>query len=147
MNILVIEDNIYKSDKVMVFLRDKFEGVDITLAQSYSSAKKVLTKKVYDFAIIDMTLPSFDRVPGEPAGESRAFGGMDLVKQMQRKKVRIKFLFFTQYKSFAENDKNYTLESIEILTREKYPDDFLGVVYYDNSSVVWKEELMKLMEL
>ncbi|MFS7195565.1 response regulator [Rahnella inusitata] len=145
MKLLIIEDNEYKSEKIRNFLIEHDKDYYITVTHSYSSAIKSFGEHTFDFAIIDMSLPTFDRVAGEPPGEFRTFGGLDIAKQIHRKKMHLKYIFLTQYDSFADDDKNYSLENIENLAKEKYPINFLGCIYYDNSNVAWKNKILSIL--
>ncbi len=147
MNILIIEDNLYKSDKIRTFMNEIFSDPTITLAHSVSSGIKILNSEKFDLAIIDMSLPTFDKTQGQPPSNPKVFGGLEIAKHIHRKKSKIKYIILTQYKSFAEDDKRYDLTSIKNIFKEKYINNALGCVFYENSSLNWKKEIINILDL
>ncbi|WP_318388842.1 hypothetical protein [Enterobacter sp.] len=145
MKILIIEDNEYKTQKIIDFITAEFSYAIISTSRSYSSGIRLLSSEPFDFAIIDMSLPTFDNDVGMPSSEFRTFGGMDIAKFIKRKKLTLQYIFLTQYISFASDDKSYDLANIEKMMLEKYPENYRGCIKYDNSSIVWKDAVKNLM--
>ncbi len=145
MKIIIIEDNDYKNQKIVDFIHSNFIDAHIDSCKSYSSAIALLNSNKYNFAIIDMSLPTFDKDIGTPSSEFRTFGGMDIAKYIKRKKLNLNFIFLTQYISFAVDDKSYDFANLEKIAMETYPTNFKGCVFYDNSSLEWKERVRSLM--
>ncbi|RAY88508.1 hypothetical protein DP190_00010 [Enterobacter cloacae] len=145
MNILIIEDNEYKTQKIIDFISSEFPESIISSSRSYSSGVSLLSSESFDFAIIDMSLPTFDKDAGMPSSEFRTFGGMDIAKFIKRKRLTLQYILLTQYISFASDDKSYDLTNIEKMMTDKYPENYRGCIKYDNSSIVWKEAVKELM--
>lgn len=146
MNILLIEDSDFKRSRVQNFLKEELEEkITIEAACSYTSGLNSLIDNNYDLAIIDMSLPNYDRVPGIPDGEFRTYGGLDLARQIKRRKIKTKFIFLTQFDSFSEKGKNVDLRIIEDETKEKHPEQFLGCIYYEHAGYNWKDNLMNVV--
>ncbi len=146
MNVLIVDDSEYKSERVSDFLKSTHKNLNLVIAASYSSGLQELTKQTFDFAIIDMSLPTYDRKVEDPESGFRVYGGLDLARQIKRRKIKSKYIFLTQYNSFTQDTKN--LDIIEITTQSKlnYPESFLGCVYYDHAGYDWKDQILKALE-
>lgn len=146
MNILLVEDGEYKSERVSEFLNNNISDALIDVKGSYSSATKAILSSDYTFAILDMTLPTFDKNNGNDGGDSKTYGGLDLARFIKRKKLNLKFLFLSQYNSFNESAKLSSLDDIDDIASTNYPDLYLGSVFYEHAGFKWKDELMELVK-
>lgn len=146
MKILIIEDSDFKINRVKGFLKEEFNDVDLEMSASYNSGLNLLIDNSYDFAIIDMSLPNYDRVNGAPDVEFRTFGGLDLARQIKRRKINIKFIFLTQYNSFTDKGKYADLHGIELETKNNHPENFLGCIYYEHAGYDWKDNLIAVVK-
>ncbi|EJN6958943.1 hypothetical protein [Photobacterium damselae] len=145
LKVLLIEDGEYKSKRVMDFLNEELGVKSVVLKQSYSSAVKELVKGSYDFAIIDMSLPTFDQFPGEVSDDFRAFGGLDIARQIKRRSINLKFVFLTQYQSLTDDNNSMDISDINKFATENYDEKYLGCIYYEHSGSQWKEELKEVI--
>lgn len=145
MNILLVEDGDYKSKRVFDFIKYEFPDVEITIRKSYSSALKELTSNTFNLAIIDLSLPTFDSDNGEDGGEFRAYGGLDIAKQMKRRKISLPFLFLTQYSSFSNDGTSLKINDIQTIANNEHVN-FLGCIYYEHSNSKWQTELKDIIK-
>ena len=145
MNILLVEDGEYKSERVVEFIQERFKNSTVDLCRSYSSAIKNMIKNDYDLTILDMSLPTFDN-NGQSGGEFRAYGGLDIARQIKRRKINVNFLFLTQYKSFTDNPALGGLEDIDKIAKEEYKDKYLGCIFYEHAGFEWKDELGEVIK-
>lgn len=143
--ILLIEDGDYKSKRVLEYLNDELKLSSVVLKRSYSSAVKELVEQQYDFVVIDMSLPTFDQKSGEISDDFRAFGGLDIARQIKRRKVDVRFVFLTQYQSLTDDSNSMTIDDIDRLAIEKYPNNYKGCIYYEHAGSSWKEELKQVL--
>ncbi|CAM3616460.1 response regulator transcription factor [Rahnella victoriana] len=145
MKILLVEDSDYKRDRIQDFLKEQVPNIEIEVGASYSSGLNFLVDNSYDLAIIDMSLPNYDRVIGVPDVEFRTYGGRDLSRQIKRRKLNVKFVFLTQFDSFSDKGKNLNLASIEVEEKINHPQNFLGCIYYEHAGYNWKDNLINVM--
>lgn len=142
MKILIVEDNIYKRNKIVSFLKSIAKDIGIIdEASSYSSSIELINNNCYDLLILDMSIPSYDIKDKESGGRFRAFGGKDILKHLKRKKMLLPFIIITQYTTFSEHDDNITLDEIKKEIHCKFNDYYLNTIFYDTTSLLWKEEL------
>lgn len=143
--ILLVEDGDYKSRSVLDYLKVELQCTYIELAISYSSALRLLVANDYDLAIIDMSLPNFDQSSDELSNDFRALAGLDIARQISRRKIETKFVFLTQYQSLSTADNSLDLDEINKLAKEKYKEKFRGAIYYEHSGSQWKELLKEFV--
>ncbi|AOW81955.1 MULTISPECIES: response regulator transcription factor [Vibrio] len=143
--ILLIEDGEYKSKSVLDFLKKDLDINDIGIAVSYSSAVKKLVSDKYDFAIIDMSLPTFDQKESEISSDFRALAGLDIARQIERRKIAVKYVFLTQFQSLSSGEDSMTLLEIDELAKSRFGDGFKGTIYYEHAGSKWKEKLKEFI--
>lgn len=142
MKILVVDDSEYKIKKIVTFL-DSLKGNNISYdkAFSYTSGLNKALKNNYDFIILDMSMPTYDKTKNESGGRPRVFGGKEIVRQLKREKKLVPFVILTQYSQFDDTDKIKTLEDLESFFTQKFPEFHIGTIFYDTSSTKWKNLL------
>ena len=145
MKLLIVEDGQYKIERVVEFLESALDDIDISIARSYSSGVKTIVEKKPDLIILDMSLPTFDTPNGQGGGDKRMYGGLDIARQIKRRKVESSFLFLTQHKSFTENPKLEKLSDIDEVAKSTYGDQYLGYIYYEHAGYEWKDKLMEVL--
>jgi CheY-like chemotaxis protein len=140
MKILLVEDNDYKCDRLTDFLRSA-GYTDVTIAGSVSSAKKIVKSGIFDFAILDMTLPTYDLLFEKGANDSQEKGGMEVARYISKYKPDIRFIFVTQHEYFDSGSSIEKLDDIDQFSRKIYGDSYLGYVFYEHSGYEWKEKI------
>lgn len=142
MKILIIEDNVYKRAKITSYLDTKYKDlIFYEEAASYASAIQKIEQDTYDCLILDMSMPTYDVSKTESGGRFRVFGGKEILKQLKRKGLLIKFILLTQYSTFSEPQNNKTLNEITQELKNLFPLHFIRSIFYDTTSSLWKDEL------
>lgn len=141
MKVCVIEDNQQKAEKIISFLRSKFKNEDIYCLGSYQSGLKFIKKESPDLIILDMTLPTFDRIAGKREGRMRPFGGVDIMRKMQLKKINSKVIVVTQFSVFDDGEERVDFKTLFSRCKNDFSDIFIGSVKYSHSSESWLDEL------
>lgn len=142
MKIILIEDDNYKADKIIEYLN--YLGHNVILKQSYNSGLREILRGDYEFALLDMTLPTFDTSHNNTVNFIRHFGGEDIISELQRREKYLPSLVVTQYQTFDSGEK-----SIDELNEElfkKYSPIYKGVLYYNSSTIEWQKELREYLE-
>ncbi|RUO37779.1 hypothetical protein CWE13_07495 [Aliidiomarina shirensis] len=144
--ILLVEDNTHKKDKVGEVLRLGFPNADIDFAYSYSSALKKIKDINFDVAVLDMSLPTFDRSSiDNSGGQPKPYAGLEIARKIEHKRLSIKFLFLSQHSTFSENPSLKNLSDIHREAQRKYPSLYLGCISYSGFQTSWKDELISLI--
>ncbi|EOW0799669.1 hypothetical protein ACN2MB_000559 [Vibrio parahaemolyticus] len=91
--ILLVEDGDYKSKSVLSYLEIDLSCSNVDVVVSYSSAVRSLASGLYELAIIDMSLPTFDQNQDELNNDFRALAGLEIARQISRRNIGINFVF------------------------------------------------------
>lgn len=135
--ILIIEDDKIKCDDILSFIKNNRPNDDIDTAESLSSGYKCAIRTLYDFYIVDMNIPKFDKKPGA-VENSMPNGGEILMETLNNVGISSKFMIMTQYENFG----NETLATIEDRLRSSFGSKFFGTVHYASDSENWKSNLL-----
>lgn len=140
--ILVVEDNEYKRSRIVELINTEFNHCKLFECYSFTSAWKMISKEDFDLILLDMSLPTFDKTDSEPGGAFRVFGGKELARKMNKRKIRSKFIFITQYKSFSDNISSLSFDGLKTELLELYNEKCLGFILYSNTQSEWRDELV-----
>jgi CheY-like chemotaxis protein len=134
--IWLVEDDGFKRDKLRAVLRELFPESDIEEARSAKSAFNLLGNGLPNLVVLDMSLPTFDIGPTEPGGRPQGFGGVEVLREMERRDITAPVVVVTQYAFFGEERVN--LGELTRQLREEHGERFVELVYYESASEEWK---------
>ena len=139
--ILIIEDDEHKLKQIQAVAVKVRANAQITHARSYHSGLAALLNDQYDLSIVDMTMPTFDKAPGEDGGRLRPFAGRDIFEQLTRKKRCFKAIVVTGFEILGEGETQKTLEALDAELKERFPESYLGSIHYQPALTAWEEQL------
>lgn len=139
---LLIEDDSNKSKQIIDFIEENFINSTTILKRSYQSGLKELNINKYDLVLLDMQLPTFDIKSGEDGYKFRKLAGVDILKELKRKKKECKIIIVTQFETFGEGEFYIELEDLKRNLKNEYKDLYIDTVYYNAGQTKWKEELI-----
>lgn len=145
MNILIIEDDQNKIKQLCEFIHRILPSNNIIVKNSYQSGVRELINHLIDCLVLDMTLPTFDRTPFESGGRIRIYGGKDVLRQIDRKKIQIPVIVVTQFESFGPSDNKLSLQQLGQELKSAHPHTFKGIIYYNTTLNNWQNELESLL--
>ena len=142
--ILIIEDDKIKIEKLSLF----FEGNDLTIKESYHSGLKELNSffSTYDFLILDMSIPLWDKGSTDLGGNHEQFGGERILREMKRRKKELPTILVTMFDFFPVENGNLTFEALNEHLKKQFSSFYLGAVFYNASEDNWKSELENLIK-
>ncbi|EFB9978682.1 hypothetical protein CXY40_004644, partial [Escherichia coli] len=110
--LLIIEDDLYKSNAISEYLRDELNINNITCRESLSSGVfEVLDNPDYDLILLDMSMSTYDISDKDPVGGiPESFAGEDFLAQMELLGYKIPILVVTQYDTFGAGDDSFPLK-------------------------------------
>lgn len=146
MKILIIEDSDYKIQSLQSLLKDLELTSELTVAKSFQSGKRALKEHLPDLVLLDMTLPTSERSDGQLEGRTRIFGGKEILAEMEFLGIKSKVVIVTQFDHFGEPPNSIDLKSLFQQLSEKFPNLFLGGVYYSNVDSSWQNSLRKILK-
>lgn len=146
MPVLIVEGDQNKLQQLREFLSQTRPSLEIVETHSYQAGLRALINRSFDFAILDMSMPTYDITPGEPGGRPRIFGGLELIEQIERRGISMPAIVFTQFETFRESETTITVKELSNRLREEHPGLYAGTVYYNPAFDNWKASLLSLIE-
>jgi CheY-like chemotaxis protein len=150
MRLLLIEDYEEKAKKVREFVLAEFPEAQIIEARSITSALRTLLSpsSTFDALLLDMSMPTFDEAPQEPAGGApESKGGRDLLSQMKLREIRVPTIVVTMFTTFDTGPgKKQTVSQLHEELLRDYAPTYLGLVRYDSGQEGWKRTLRNLLQ-
>ncbi len=133
--ILLIEDDDVKAKDIMDFI-DKEYHFDIDRKNSITAGLRVINSD-YDYILLDMSLPRFSE---NSLRNFEPFGGLQVIKEIERKQITTEIIVITQYALFGEGNIKKTLDDIKKQCLE-YKVNLKDVIKYSRDSSSWKEQI------
>jgi ActR/RegA family two-component response regulator len=149
LKVLIIDDDIPKLEELLAFMKDVNPSWTFSFKKSYQSGLKNIVLDTPVLVLLDMSMPTYDSSElDRKGGRPRPFAGLDILKEIRRKKLNCKVIVVTQYAvlKLNENDEK-TLEEITNTMHRDFPTNFVGTVFYKYSEDSWQEPLKKLVEM
>lgn len=143
MNILVIEDNSLKREKIIKFLKN-YSHIVVSEAASYNSGLTLAHEHSFDFLVVDMSMPTFDRNEQTQGGRFRALGGKEIVHKLVKIQKLPPFVILTGYKDFSVGTQSLSIAQINDLLGS-LGESYLGCILFESSDNSWQEELGRVM--
>lgn len=148
--ILVVEDDEPKLRSINVFLREVLpKSVEVRTAESLASAISILSEVQVTFAIVDMSIPTFDLVKDRRGGgQPQGFGGADILRFIDSETTDTMSVVLTQYEEFVlprDGERRDQRDLEEILCSE-LDKRFLGVIHYSDQHGTWRQVLQNMLK-
>ena len=146
MKILIAEDDEDKIQDIIDLLDFEYPGCQIDAARSLQSGLDMALSGDFDFALLDMTMPNYERSVTDDGGRPHAFAGREILRQMKRRKVKTPAIVVTHFHRFGPEDDFTTLEQLKIELETRFPN-YLGTVRYRGNVDDWRSELMAFIKI
>ena len=144
MKILYVDDEEVKAEEVLDVLNNK--GI-IDFRKSLNSGLAAIQEKNFDLILLDMSLPLYDYSSvDENENDFETFAGIDILEELDRKGRNDKVGIITAFDILGEGENEITMVQLDDKLQEEYKDVYLGLIYYDSSSLEWRRSLQKLLE-
>lgn len=145
MKVLLIEDDQNKSKQIIDFFEIDFPNYTVELKKSYQSGLKEVLTNNYDFILLDMQLPNFDIKYGEDGYKFRKLAGVDILREISRKKKSCKVIIVTQFERFGENESYIELTDLKKMIMNQYSEFYVDTIFYSADKSIWKKQLNNII--
>lgn len=145
MKILIIEDDEFKQKRLAQAVRQICPDVELLMERSVNSGLKGIVEQRPDLILLDMSLTTFDVGPGEAGGRPQNFGGLEVLRQMDRLEIIIPVIVITQHEKFATGYHEVHLSAVHNELKENYESVFNGLIYYNSAAGSWEKDLRTLV--
>jgi hypothetical protein len=141
--ILVIEDDKIKIERLNVF----FSSEEIIIKESFQSGLSEIKNNMqaYDFLILDMTIPLWEKGNNDLGGNYEQFGGEKILREMKRRKLFLPTILFTMFDIFPTKDGNIAFCEVNSVFEKEFSDFYIGAVFYNSNEDNWKLEMTTLI--
>lgn len=146
MKLLLVEDEAPKRVNILQTLTEIAPAAQIVEAYSVTSALRRLREETFDLVLLDMSLPSFDVRPGESGGRPQGFGGIEVLRSMDRMSLQVPVVVVTAYEAFPSGEAQITLDALSADLTKAHPRTFRGLVFYNSVFSNWSSDLKALMK-
>lgn len=147
MKVLFVEDENVKQNNILNYLKEELGIENISIVNSLMRGMLALKNDEFDMILLDMSLPLYDiNGEDEEMNEFEAFGGIEILDEIDRKELCVKVLVITAFDVIEDDTKKINLEQLDEQMRENYSKYYLGCIHYDESSLEWKTELEKYLK-
>lgn len=148
MNILIIEDDENKRQQLETFLRELLPNSSLVHKKSYNSGlREVLNTTACDLVLLDMSMPTYDVGLDEDGGRPQHYAGRAILRQMNRRTIKIPVIVVTQYDVFGEGTERLTRDQLDSQLSYEHSGIYMGTVYYNAAFDGWKTDLKDIIFL
>ena len=143
--VLIIEDDEPKLRAVKNYLLELIPEVALKHANSLTGAIQILSLNEVTFAIVDMSLPTYDAAKDHTGGgQPQGFGGMDILRFIETESPATYSIVLTQYEEFvSDSGELKDLDALRKDLQEKFSSSLLEVVYYSGLLGDWRASIKK----
>lgn len=149
--VLVVEDDEPKQRSIVGFLLEVLASdVEVHTAESLTSAIEVLSEAVVAFAVVDMSIPTFDFMKDRRGGgQPQGFGGADILRFIDSETSVTMSVVVTQYEEFVlpSEGQRKDRQGLEAALRSELDHRFLGVIHYTGQHGEWRQALRDALML
>lgn len=145
MNILLIEDDGFKSDSIVNYVHSVFANVQIETCDNLSEGIFCVNKKAYDFILVDMAIPSHPIEPGGGSPLSLLTGGLDIILEVKYLERNDPCIIITQYPDLELCGQLFSLDQAISEIAKRFECEIRACIEYNEGSDEWQQELHKAL--
>jgi hypothetical protein len=141
--ILIIEDDKVKIERLNAY----FTNDNFTIKESFQGGVSELKNNFqdYDFLILDMTIPIWEKGNNDLGGNYEQFGGEKILREMKRRKLFLPTILFTMFDVFPTKNGNITFDEINTIFKNEFSDFYIGAVFYNANEDNWQIDMSILI--
>lgn len=141
MQVLLIEDDDHKRQRIKTFLEATYTNMKIVEVMSYNSACRAISESSWDLLLVDMSIPTFDKSSSETGGRPRSLGGKEIIRRITRKKIAVPFIIVTQFSTFSDDGRSISAAQIDQEIKDLKNENYLGMTLFNTTKSDWKAQL------
>ncbi len=145
MNVLLVEDDPHKADRITAFLADVRPDITITTARSYQTGLRKIMEEKFALILLDMSLPMYEVRAGESGFDAPSFAGEEILAEMHRKRITGSVVVITQFDTFPEGAGVTTLPELAQRLARRFPELFIRAIFYSPGESTWTKELLEVV--
>lgn len=141
--ILIIEDDKVKIERLHTYFTNK----NFTIKESFQGGVSELKNNFqdYDFLILDMTIPLWEKGNNDLGGNYEQFGGEKILREMKRRKLFLPTILFTMFDVFPTKEGNITFDELNTIFKKEFSEFYIGAVFYNANEDNWQIDMTTLI--
>lgn len=136
-----MEDDLPKRIQIAEWVNEFLPDVVLTIEYSVNAAMRAIKNNLFDLIILDMSLPTYTPMGNESGGRPQGFGGQEVLRLLDRRKLSPVVVVVTQFQTFGTGSELVTLEMLAESLNTVHPQTFRGIVFYEGANGSWKNVL------
>ena len=92
-----------------------------------------------------MSMPRYDSDFGVTNEEFEPFAGVELLKEMKRKKIIKPVCVITAFDVFGKGDSKITSQNLDKKLKSDFSATYKGMVFYSSSLLNWQADLKSII--
>jgi CheY-like chemotaxis protein len=146
-NVLIIEDDPQKAERIMSAVKHAAPDANIDVRRSYQSGLKSVEQMAdISLVILDVSLPTFDPDLEARHGRPRPLGGYDIMRKMKRRRKSPAVVILTALENFGSSTQQYSFDQLSDKCKTEFPESFKGAIYYSQSRTAWRDKLIEIIK-
>jgi CheY-like chemotaxis protein len=145
MNILIVEDDDYKLERIKFFVTTELGAASIKTSESLKEALEAISNDTFDLIFVDMAIPSHPSIAGQGTAVSFNTGGLEVIMELSAMGRDDPCIIITQYPDIEISGEYVPIS----LVKQKLPAllecEVAACVLYEEESDDWKVELRKVL--
>src|SRR4051812_46162759 len=110
MTVLVVDDDDHKRDVLVALVKEKVPFANVDEAKSYQHGMRSIEERHPDLIVLDMHMPTYVVSERETGGRPKVLAGREIIREIQRKRIKTRVVVVTQFETFGEGKEALTLQ-------------------------------------
>ena len=138
-NILLIEDDQYKMEKIKAFFDKEYQDIILTIRKSFHGGFEEIVENYgsYDLVLLDMSMQNYDISANEAGGDPAPLAGKSILTQMFLREITTKVVVVTMYERFQDGTK---IKDLNTTLKEEFPDNYMGYIFFSHQDNKWMND-------
>ena len=144
--ILVVEDDAFKLDRISACLKRLNSTAYLTIVTSVQAAVAALADKFFDIVLLDMALPSHELRAGGGSASSMLSGGIEVIMELSYLRRREKVVVITQYPEVEIEGQLVPLNRVASTIMAMCDVNVAAVIHYKHEKSEWEGALIEAVQ-
>lgn len=144
MDILIIEDDDYKLERLKIFASVELENLTISTSESLKEALEAIGKNTFDLIFVDMAIPSHPTIAGQGTPVSFNTGGLEVLMELAAMGRSDPCIIITQYPDIEISGEYIPIGDVKTKLPLLLECEVAACIFYEEDSNTWEAELKKV---
>lgn len=144
--VLLVEDDDYKLTALREALQEELPQALVLNAKSLNGAIRLLTRRHFDLAVVDMSLPTYELELDRQGGAPEGFAGEDILRFIEAECHATRMIVVTQLSEFSDGSTTKSLDELTSSLKQELGENYLGLIYYSGRHGAWRSALKSILQ-